>query len=563
MPIAKHLPIRAMLALFLIAMTLFDWSQSQSAFGFSKPRALTHEDSLALFPPPLPVKQDTIPEEKVLLRSLEMVRLDSVVALLTLADAHFSVHNYDKAGLFIRAAFAQYAKVNEARDDSLEDHADSVYAELVSKYKSYLAKQPILPPETPLAVLLEEDTEHIQVPEATRRRVDELLRVTPTEQLAFQKLLPPTKLQDLTTRPDKLPPIPIETNQRVENAMTFFMTRGKAVYERWLQRSERLLPVIVPILREEGIPEEIFCLAMIESGLNPQAYSKARAAGVYQFISTTGTRFGLQSGWWVDDRRNVEKSTRAACRYLRALYNQFGDWNLAIASYNCGEGRIARNIKREKTKDYWKMRRLPRETRNYIPTYLAALIIFQDPERWGFKKPNFTPPMESDTVMVDGVVDLSVAANSLGIPYDELKWRNLELMQFCTDPTVDRYPLRVPLGMGKLLLDTLRKLDHDKKIRWTDHVVRKGETLRSISRKYGLSEKAISALPWNYSSIRGKNSVIVGSTLKFPVPVGELAANGSPPGVTPQGTRNQTTRERNFVIVKRGNTLSKIAVEEE
>ncbi len=469
---------------------------------------------------------------KVPLRTIEAVQLDSVEALVLLADAHWSVHNYDKAGLFIRAAFAQYGTITPTGDDFPVGRYDSLYVKLVNKYKTFLAVSPILPPETPLEVLLQEDTEHLKVPNEVRARVDSLFRITPKEAKKFTSIFDEFgKKQKIPMRPVlpdnvPLPPVPVVTNKRVENALTFFLSRGSGVYQRWLDRAGRMLPVVLPILREEGIPEEIFCLAMIESGLNPNAYSRSQAAGIYQFISSTGEHYGLQTGWWYDERRNPEKAAHAACKYLRKLYNDFGDWYLAMAAYNSGEGRIARVTRRERTADFWRMKGLPRETRNYVPTYLASLLLFQEPERWGFKPPVLQKPWQSDTVKIEGVIDLNVAGKILGVSIDELKWRNPELVQFCTDPTVEQFLLKVPRGMGKLLSDSLGKMSTNQKIRWIEHTIRKGESLRSISRKYGIPEKAIAELPWNTVGIRSKNRVVVGSTIKIPLPV-DVAADST------------------------------------
>ena len=181
--------------------------------------------------------------------------------------------------------------------------------------------------------------------------------------------------------------IPITINTRVEHWLDYFTGKGRPHFARYLERSEFFIPYIKPLLRQNGLPEDLVYLAMIESGFNNHARSHAKAVGPWQFISATGKRYGLMVNWWVDERRDIRKSTLAAVEYLRDLYGMFQSWELAAAAYNAGEAKIARAIRRFETKDFWVLSRhrfLRPETRDYVPKIIAAAIISKNPEQFGF-----------------------------------------------------------------------------------------------------------------------------------------------------------------------------------
>jgi len=180
--------------------------------------------------------------------------------------------------------------------------------------------------------------------------------------------------------------IPLVRNKKVDQVIKYFQTKGRRQFEIWLERLDVYGPMINQIIHECNLPPELVYLAMIESGLNPKAYSKAAANGMWQFIYSTGKLYGLERNWYVDERRDPEKATRAACAYLTDLYDEFDNWYLALAAYNAGEGRVRRGTRIHQTSDFWQLHSLPRETRNYIPYFLAATIIAENKEKYGFYK---------------------------------------------------------------------------------------------------------------------------------------------------------------------------------
>ena len=212
--------------------------------------------------------------------------------------------------------------------------------------------------------------------------------------------------------------LPIELNDPVLTCIDLYQGRLKDWFETALGRGQKFLPHIQEIFASEGIPRDLAYLAMVESAFRPVAYSRAKAKGVWQFISATGKRYGLQQDWWVDERSDTEKATRAAARYLKDLYAMFGDWNLAMAAYNAGEGKIQRGIERYKTNDYWKLRQtkaLRRETKNYVPLILAAVVVGKAPEKYGIVA-RAEEPVAVERVPVEGAVDLRVIAECTESP---------------------------------------------------------------------------------------------------------------------------------------------------
>lgn len=308
-------------------------------------------------------------------------------------------------------------------------------------------------------------------------------------------------------------PIPLVVNNLVEQHINFYRTRGRPHMERWLERSGKYFPMMRRILREEGVPEDLVYLAMVESGLNPVARSWARAVGIWQFMRGTGALYGLRGNFWYDDRRDFEKATRAAARHLKDLYEDFEDWYLVMAAYNSGAGKVYRAMRRSGSADFWQLRRyLPRETRGYVPSYIATAIIAMNPKEHGFD----IEPADSlsyDYVTVDECVDLEVLAECADTDVETLRELNPQLIHRCTPPT-EGFQLRVPRTTNKEAFRArYAALPDSKKGFLLTHVVKRGDTVTKLARHYGVAPEVIAAA----NNIGTRTALRRGSRLTVPI----------------------------------------------
>jgi membrane-bound lytic murein transglycosylase D len=311
--------------------------------------------------------------------------------------------------------------------------------------------------------------------------------------------------------------IPIVINARVEQFIQYFQTSGRKVFSNWLSRSGKYIPFMRSLLKEHGLPEDLVFMALIESGFSPYAYSRMKASGPWQFIYLTGKKYGLRVNWWVDERRDPEKSTIAAAKYLKDLYDIFECWYLAAAGYNAGEGKIANAVRRYKTEDFWeltKYRYLKRETKDYVPQMIAAALIAKDPEKYGFGGLEYQEPLQYEKVVVPEAVDLAVIAKACEISVEELKELNPELLRWCTPPDSPNYEIKIPWGKKELFLQNFEALQPVQKFQFKTHVVKKGDTLSTIAKSYRVDMQPL----FEINRLNKKSRLSVGMHLLIPIP---------------------------------------------
>ncbi|WP_457573714.1 LysM peptidoglycan-binding domain-containing protein [Desulfolithobacter sp.] len=350
---------------------------------------------------------------------------------------------------------------------------------------------------------------------------------------------------------------PITINKQVEFYLDLFQNRQRRYFKRWLARSTKYLPFIQEELKKAGLPLDLAYLAMIESGFNPRAYSRAHASGLWQFIRSTGRNYGLRIDRWVDERRNPDKATRAAIAYLSTLYNEFGDWYLAVAAYNAGEGKIGRAIRRYKTRDFWQLARyryLRLETKRYVPKLIAAILIAREPEKYGFTDIKYEEPERYDLVKVPPRTDLAAVATAGNTSVKTLKNLNTELLRNQTPPGLSSYTLRIPEGRGEVVAANLKRLHPVITTGFKTHKVRKGDTLTRICRKYGLNKTTLlKANDLHSATLRP------GQRLRIPYRTTKYVLLKE--GETPESRFAAAGRDGELVLhkIQRGDTLGKIS----
>ena len=340
--------------------------------------------------------------------------------------------------------------------------------------------------------------------------------------------------------------IPLVRTTTVDQFINYFKIKGKKQFQIWLDRKHEYGGLINEILTEQELPEELVNLAMIESGLNPKAFSRASAAGIWQFIYSTGKLYDLKRDWYVDERRDPIKSTYAASAHLKDLFEEFDHWYLALAAYNSGSGRVHRAMRLHQTSDFWQLHTLPRETRNYIPYYLAAAIIARNPEEYGFEtySKKRKAPFEFDTVELEKSADLSVLARSAGTSLKTMQYYNPELRQSAT-PQNGPYTLRIPKGTANKFTANFNALPEVQRFapQYIVHKVRRGESLSTISKKYKVSIHDVAAV----NKIRNRHKISIGQKLTIPIR-GAYASHDGPPG-----------HIKVVYTVRKGDTLGHIA----
>ena len=321
----------------------------------------------------------------------------------------------------------------------------------------------------------------------------------------------------LTAAGDNSKTIPLVENEHVIKEIKSFQTKERKFFIEAYKRSGKYRDMILRELQKAGLPEQLSWVPLIESGFKVRALSRARALGLWQFISSTGYRFGLKRDRWIDERMDPLKSTKAAIKYLNELHSIFGDWTTALAAYNCGEIRVQNVIRTQRINyldNFWDLYvKLPYETARFVPRFIAALLIIQNPKKYGFELPEPDPPLNYELVSINRPVKLSSLAKAIGITTEKLIELNPELRHNST-PDYE-YLLKVPPGYGDKVLAKINSLP-----RWIPplatyivHYVRRGETLSTIARRYRTSIRAIARL----NRLRRINLIRPGQRLKIPV----------------------------------------------
>lgn len=351
--------------------------------------------------------------------------------------------------------------------------------------------------------------------------------------------------------------LPVVSNKKVEHFIKLF-TEGKKKAEiaAGIRRSGQFIDRFREILKEEGVPTDLVYLAMIESTFKVRAYSRAKAKGIWQFMSWTGKRYGLRIDWWIDERSDPFKACRSAARYLRDLYDQLGDWWLAMAAYNGGPGRVGRGVKRMGTKDFWKLsstsRYLRRETRNFVPSILAAAIIMKNPDKYGFGDVVLDDPWEFEQVTIDEPIDLRVLAELAKVDVSAIQTLNPSLRRMITPQNYSNFKLRVPVGVKTDLTKKLAELPKKKRLKYAEHFVRKGQTLSGIAKRYGSTAKTIQQA----NNISNPRRIKPGMHLVIPL------SPGYNPGYPVENYSSRVNASRGELMthtVRRGQSLYSIA----
>ena len=311
--------------------------------------------------------------------------------------------------------------------------------------------------------------------------------------------------------------VPITYNQKVASIIKFFQNQGRKSIQNWLNRMDRYKKIMLPILEEMEVPSELFYLAMIESGLNPNAYSYAHAAGPWQFIASTGKIYDLKIDWWVDERRDFIKSTYAAAKYLKDLHNRFGDWYLAFAAYNCGASRVLKEMKRSNSTNFWDLNRLPGQTRNYVPKILAFFLISKNPEKYGFNIIN-EPNLDWVNKKIDKQISFQQISDITKIDIKTLQLYNPEIKRGILPPIDEKsyYDLRLPKMANYESFDSLYNLLKEKKTEdfmVVEYVVKKGDNLSRIASKYRIKIQDITSM----NKISDKKYLQPGQILQIPM----------------------------------------------
>ena len=512
--------------------------QSNTPAAPSVPEALS---ALPAEPPP------TIPE-------------DPVVTLIVQSEQHFKAGQQELEAGHVESARQEFDKaLNVLLESSYggrtEPRIREHFDRLVDRISAYEVK-----------ALAEGDgfTEKKYEPAS----IDELLAMSAT--------LTPTatpEVEEAVHSDPAVHDVAIPLNQRVLAFIQLFQGRLHDFIQEGMQRGSKYLPMIQSVFRAEGLPLDLAYIPLVESAFKPNALSRAKAKGVWQFMRGTGIENGLRQDWYIDERSDPEKATIAAAKYLNTLVRMFdGDWHLALASYNGGPGRVQRALRRTNAKDFWAVAArgnvLPRETRDYVPMILAAIMIARNPAQYGFDL-TLEPPVQYDTVTLPKPVDLRRVAEWTDTTIDEIQALNPELRRWTTPVRDEAYTLKVPMGTADLVALKLVQASTTElaSLKW--YTVRKGETLATVARKLGVSRTDLAEANYLKTSARvaagqklmvpHEATVLMAADTNRRVPVAESRTLATADAVVPAVASGPSERVKVLYRVKRGDTLASIA----
>jgi membrane-bound lytic murein transglycosylase D len=341
--------------------------------------------------------------------------------------------------------------------------------------------------------------------------------------------------------------LPLMMTDPVAGYISYFSNRGRGTLERALARSGLYHDMIQRVLKEEGVPQDLIYLAQAESGFHPLALSRAGARGMWQFMASRAKGYGLERDWWVDERQDPEKSTRAAAHHLKDLYSEFGDWYLAMAAYNSGPGTVQSAVKRTGYADYWQLYKrnvLPKETRNYVPIILAVTIMAKNPEQYGLDKIVTEKPVAYDALKIDYPVDLRLVAECVDASASALQDLNPSLLRLTT-PKDREFELHLPAGTKDRYLIAIAAIPPDMRVWWRYHKVVPGDTLSAVAHSFHTTRQAIVQA----NSLDGGEDLRVESELIIPVA----------PGKHPADEVASYSRRATSYKVRRGDTVETVA----
>lgn len=354
---------------------------------------------------------------------------------------------------------------------------------------------------------------------------------------------------------------PIVDNEKVRYFVDYFSGPLKKHVRTWLERSTTYLPMMREIFAEHGLPRDLVYLAMIESGFNNKAFSRARASGPWQFMEGTGRLYGLSNDWWRDERRDPEKATRAAAQHLSDLYKMFdGDWYLALAAYNAGAGKIRKAITRYGTRDFWQLTHgsyLKQETKHYVPKMLAGMMIAKNPERYGFTELAYQGPLVYEQAELPAVTDLEVIARLAESDYETIKKLNPELKRWSTPPGATAYQVRLPVGSGAAFAERYAQLPENERTNFVFHKVKKGDTPASLAKRYDVKSDDIV----RFNKLRSNRSLRVGQNLLIPLnpEAGKLTLADLRESLHDDAPAKKSAQGGKKYTVRKGDSLYKIA----